>query len=231
MQNQISHIKYGSHLHREWNRAFLIAQSPAVPLTLDLERERILAAGDELLSLALHRVYRQHWDSKHKFPIRLKKLDRQAIEAFGDYWWQLLKLCERLHSEYGKNYENAADWFLCLVLEYRAARRGRSAISGNGKKNLARLIEERLSNLRQGINPEDPQIFPARWQLMQAAIHLAGNSDQFRRNHWQPFLNSYRSWKDDLKSNTSWYTIHQDASGKYWNQGLGRAKIPTFKNT
>jgi hypothetical protein len=66
---------------------------------------------------------------------------------------------------------------------------------------------------------------------MSGAIDLAIHSDQFKKNHWQPFLSAYRSWKDDLKSNPSWYAIHRDMEGKYWNQGSGRVKIPTFSHS
>lgn len=214
-----------------WELAFKIAQAPALPLVgMDVRRYSLLSAQDDILKLALHQVYRQHWDSKHKFPCRLKKLERQAIEIYGNYWWEVLKLCERLHSHqnFGEPYVNAAWWFLRLILEYRHIKA--NSDSNVSKTDLADLITEELKQLRKGDNPYSTDFEPHRARLIDAAQSLA-NSDQFNRYNWQPFLRAYAAWRDDLRENPSWYAVVKDKNGKYYNQGRGRVKILTLCNS
>jgi hypothetical protein len=215
-----------------WKEAFSIAQAPSLPLVgMDARRYFLFCTQDDILKLALHQVYRQHWDSKHKFPCRLKKPERQAIEIYGNYWWELLKMCEYLHSyqTFEKPYLNAAGRFMFLVLEYRN-------IKGNSdsdvtKTDLANLITKNLKQLRNYENPYDPDFEPHLARLIDASISFAGNSDQFKRRHWGPFLKAYAAWRDDLKGNSSWYACLQDKNGKYYNQGRGRVKIPALRES
>jgi hypothetical protein len=212
------------------NFAFSIAQARILPPEgMDARRYYLLRAEDDLLKLALHQVHRRHCDSTHKFPCRLSKIERQGIEIYGNYWWEKLKLCERLHSyeSFGKFYINAAQWFMLIILDHRQLKAKGS--SNEGKKSLAELISQNLKSLRNDENPYDSDSQPHLARLMDAAISLGQGCNQFRRYNWNPFLRAYAAWRNDLRQNTSWYAVVEDDEGKHYNQGVGRQKTPTFR--
>ncbi len=217
---------------KSWKLAFDVAQAPALPLLgMEARRYKLVCTQHDILKLGLHQVYRRHWDSKHKFPCRLEKLERQAIEIYGNYWWELLKMAERLHShqDFGKPYPNAASWFKHIVMEYRGIKI--NSDENVSKTDLADLITKHLQHLRNYENPFDPDLEPHLVSLVNAAISLAEKSDQFKKRNWEPFLRAYTAWRDDLKTNSSWYAVVKSNDGKYYNQGKGRVKIPTFRDS
>ena len=214
-----------------WQLAFKMIQAPAMLLPcMDARRYRLFCLQDDILKLALHQVYRKRWDLKHKFPCRLKKPERQAIEIYGNYWLELLKMTESLYSpqNFGKSYLDAACWFMRLVLEYRGIKI--SSDENVSKVDLADLITKNLKDLRNYKNPFDPNFEPHLANLVDAAISSAGSSYDFRKRHWEPFLRAYAAWRDDLRENSSLYAVIQE-NGKYYNQGKGRVKIPTFRDS
>lgn len=217
---------------KSWQLAFQMAQAKPLPSPcMDVKRYSLFSTQDDILRLALHRVYRQHWDSKHKFPCRLTKAERQAIEIYGDYWWEQLKLCERLHSHqnFGEPYANAAHWFTFLFLEFKEIKV--NSDSDVSKTDLTDFMSQSLKKLRNYENPFDPDFEPHLARLIDAAISLANPFNQFRRQHWYPFLRSFAAWRDDLRENTSWYAVLKDESGRYYNQGRGRCRRRTFRDT
>lgn len=240
---KIEAVSLSRTVDESWQKAFKVAQAQAQPLVgMEARQYCLFGRQDDLLKLALHQVYKQHWDSKHKFPCRLEKLERQGIEIYGNFWYEKLKLCKHLHSSsFGESYLNAAQWFMVLVLEYRqikaksikaksSSNEGKNS-SNEGKKSLADLITQNLKALRNDENPYDSDLEPHWARLIDAAISSAKLSNQFRRHHWNPFLRAYAAWRDDLRKNPSWYAVIRDENGKYYNQGVGRLKIPSFRES
>jgi hypothetical protein len=192
----------------------------------------------DLLQLALYRVCQQYIDPvNYKFPCRLEKAQRAYLEAWGDYWYQLLRLCERLHSYQNLGYQNAAHWFMCLVNEWHNTKILSIAVGNveGGRSAMIDLINDDLKKIKEGLRSKVADL-PVRNQLLWIAVDtLGGTKSQFRRQYWQPFLKAYVAWRDQIKTNSCICSIAQttDKQGRLRfqiNRGTKSGKGKSYLN-
>lgn len=167
-----------------------------------------------------HYLYKQRWNPSHKFPFRLSKQNRQALEAYGQYWDRLIELCIGCHAyEAGSAYTNASKWVAHIIYEYRfhKASNIRNGVTTKGKVRLAEGLRKTVQALETGENPED-EIFVNSFRLYKEAMHLKDSSEAFRKKYWRPFILAFRAWIRDIESNPAWISYWLE-DGKLFEQG------------
>ena len=81
--------------------------------------------------------------------------------------------------------------------------------------------------LKEGKNPNDPNIDPATYALIEAGLAMADTSARFDSDYWRPMLLSYSRWVTELDKNTDWEYLRVSEKGTLVGQGgRGRGKIP-----
>lgn len=209
-----------------------LAQQQCFSVSTDPKINKLIDLQEDLLKLGLHRLVQRAENSKHKFPVRLRKSQRAAVEAYGDCLYQEYLFCQNLHSEWGGAYKNSANWFLQIILEFRVERQ-KDIINldcfAKGKTAEIAFLQNYLNQLREGFNnPISRKRCPHKWQLIQAALAKRGSSDQFRRTFWNPYLTALVAWKNQLKSNEALHSVFYE-DGVFFKQiGPGNFNPPMF---
>jgi len=178
--------------------------------------------------LLAHYLYKERWDRKHKFPFRLTKENRQALEAYGEYWDRLIELCMGCHNLVSPNsshYANASVWIANIIFESRLykANNIRSNVTTKGKIRYADGLRKAAQALEAGENPED-EAAPNSFRLYSDAMQLRESSSAFTAKYWRPFIVAFRKWIKDIEKNPAWSSLWIEDGQLLQQEGKGKHK-------
>lgn len=207
-------------------------QHPFLRLHTDAALDAQISHLEGFWMLVTHWVYKQKFNSQHKLPIRLQGDFRTGLEAWGNVVHQFLELaiqCHALPSEENSKYKNAAEWFTGVVHELKGAQlRGIFKPGSKSKKESVSKFRSMLKGLKEDINPFNPALEPHTFRLVECAIRIQCLSDNWRKNHWVPFLKAWSAFVTNLDRNPAWRMIERTDDGQFVAQkGRGKYK-PTL---
>jgi hypothetical protein len=141
------------------------------------------------------------WDSKLK--VHPRKIVRNALKPRGLLLVQYFKLCERCHAYQDGSviipFHDAGQWFSKIFVELIGIDLAgiinppSDPYKNNNRKQARIGVErERLRLLKSGENPfkQDQQALGLTL-LIEVALRLSDQSDNFVKTHWKPFLKAY----------------------------------------
>ena len=214
--------------------ALMISVQTRFLLSVDEVSDELIRRSEFMWGCLAHYLHQKRWDSKHKFPFRLTKEQRKALEAFGNYWDQRIELCVGCHannSPHSRYYDNAAHWARQIVYEVKEA--GLSAtLAGEvkrGKINFVKALRCEVRDLEGGQNPEE-QKFINSFRLYEDALLLRDSSDVFRKRYWSPYIHAFRQWIRSLETNSEWNSCWIEGSVLKEQIGKGNHQRGITKN-
>lgn len=194
----------------------------------------------ELNTIGLHWAIKLEWNPQHKIPG-----DRKLIELYkplGEFFRQVFLLCEKCHGRqrsagYELTYFNAEEWFqlfweewmlmgiaLALANQARVESTQKTAKvsrqDADKKRSIVRKPLKVWHTANQLENPlKDGSSFST---LLDVAIALSGQSQNFKTDYYQPFLDAWRKMITSFDSPEFKRHIVKD-DVLYSQQGRGNA--------
>lgn len=190
---------------------------------------------------ALHWVYKNQWDSRHKIPQwqRLKPETRKAIKLLGEMFCKLADLCiqtREIQALAGSTpYNTGTQWFGLVALELRNEEFEQIRHNDlSGKDDYVRLLRSRIGKMRKFDveNPFDLITQPHSYALVDAATPILGRSEPFRKGYWRPFLDAYRDHVVFSGSSSAWaWTFEQGNSIRTYGKGGAKPLLKSLNSS
>lgn len=189
------------------------------------ERSKALLIKAQHLLFTIGMLIREVWDPKYN-PVGMPKRAYPAYKPLGELYERFLSLAERL-----KTFEELApiplpvgsplEWTLSAMIC------GDFELLDAGSKRESIVKIKRFSaTLKQLENPLDQGESPVPFTILQVAIAIAAQNDNFRKKYWNPFTKSYSNWRTEYESDR-WRPaqILEDGKVKYSPKGNRRGLI------
>lgn len=209
-----------------WSKALQIAQSPVIfPTTEEGIALRARLSQDNW-QIVLHWVFKKKWNKKHKIPT--SRVTAEGWEPFAEILYRLLELAIQIHAVPGMRtpYVNAAEWFSCIVLEWKTLGLIEAVTLADtkhaGKKSYLSEVRGDLKALRQRENPFQRNLHTG--PLIDSAIALVSNSENFCEDYWKPLLTAFAAWGKTLDRNPDAKAIRQKDGSLTLQSGKGRGQ-------
>ncbi len=222
-----------------WEKGSTLSLPPDIPL----ECVSVVLRGRALTWInAYDWLIKLEWNSKHE--IKLPYQVKSALKAQGELLSRYLRLCERCHSISGfcnialTQYPTAAHWFSQIyreimyltVLEDIAQKE--IEFHDESKRNIINLERRKLAAIKNNQNPFETNLYienltsfvPEMFKLLAFSGQLAQHLDQFKKNYWNPFLDAYANWIQEME-HPRWRTLKTE-NGKFYLIGSKRDKKP-----
>jgi hypothetical protein len=145
----------------------------------------------------LHWVIKLKWDSQHKLP-KLPRGQQKAYKPLGKLYVVVINLCQECHFwGYGKQYNNAAEWFAMVLTENALDCPNVDQSKDADIKQMQRQNKQLFSELE---NPFSPVEEPATYELIEAAIAICGKSDVLRKTIWKRLKEARLEWLNEYRT-------------------------------
>jgi hypothetical protein len=152
------------------------------------------------------------------------------LNAWSERWFRTAQLClycrDQLSEPELRRFLRSWDWLDAITGDYRRAflvgvySKGGESIS---KERGANDIRNHAIALEQGINPVDKTSEPSLHRLVEISLKLV-IGDKFRKNLWQPYIESLRNWANTVDDSPFVIAVHQAPSGKTAREYRGKKK-------
>jgi hypothetical protein len=222
-----------SEIEPPWDKGLDLVQYPFPRLHIaDTALDAQLAHLEGFWILTSHLVYKKKFDSRHKLPIRLQSDFRAGLEAWADVmkaFFELAIQCHAVPSKHSSSYANATDWFAGIVRELKSAQlKGLFKVGPKSKKESVNKFRALVKQLKEDLNPFDPDSEPHTFKLVETAISIQRRADRWRKDYWLPFLKAWSAFTSNVDRNPMWRMVESCENGKFTAQkGQGKYK-PTL---
>jgi hypothetical protein len=171
----------------------------------------------------LHWVTKLKWKTNHRIPGRRAHV--QGAKPWGQVFHRLLDLCIHCHplaSYKGLAYPDAVIWFGSIWLEYKVIDLVYTValafqVQEGDKTIWVNVLRQVVRQLRNAENPYCPILFPHLHCLIDYSLQLAGQSNDFRKQCWTPYLDALGNCATQLERNPNGY--HQTTFVRREQQG------------
>lgn len=177
-----------------------------LPITLDDFQMRRIADYENLFAYTSVYIIREAWG---KSLCELPKIDNKLkplANAWSERWFWIFKLCvncrDFLTKPEQKKILNSWDWLDLIIQECRTSNILQLTNSDDvaHTKNTIVSQERNFADvLRKYGNPCDSATEPSLYRLIEISTKIAEKAENFRRDFWNPYINSIYHWANVLE--------------------------------